>query len=105
MTDACFLPGITGRRVYCGHWGETPDYGGKLARIVRFSLPTTTDAERIAMLKKMRVQYLIFTQKDPDDMSAVQLAPMFKGLIPLPDYLHLVYTNPDADVYHINLSQ
>ena len=105
MTDACFLPGITGRRVYCGHWGETPNYGGKLARIVRFSLPTTTDAERIAMLKMMRVHYLIFTQKGRDDTSAVQLAPMFKGLIPLPAYLHLVYTNADADVYQVDLSQ
>ncbi len=104
MSDACFLPGMTDRHVYCGHWGETPDYGGKLARIVRFALPTTTDAHRIAMLRRMRVQYIVFTQKDPGDTSAPQLAPMFCGLIPVPAYLQRVYGNARADVYRVNLS-
>ncbi len=103
MSDACFLPGITGRHVYCGHWGETPNYGGKLARIVRFALPTTTDEQRLKMLQRMRVQYLIFSQKDPGDTSAPQLAPMFCGLIPLPSYLQRVYSNPDADVYKVTV--
>ncbi|MBQ9358179.1 MAG: hypothetical protein IJT95_01400 [Abditibacteriota bacterium] len=27
---ALFLPGLTGRRVYYGHWSETPDYGKRV---------------------------------------------------------------------------
>lgn len=99
----CFAPGLTGHAVYCGHWGETPGYGDKLSELVRFALPTTSDEARIAQLRKMRVGYLIFTQKDPKDDTPDRLAPMFRGQIALPPYLHLVYTNKDADIYEVNL--
>lgn len=103
MTLACFTPGMTHHKVYCGHWGETPDYGAKLQELAHFSLPDTTDEERLALLHKMRVRYLLFSQKDPQDDDADRLAPMFRGQAPAPPYLHLVYSNADADVYQADL--
>ncbi len=63
ITPACFAPGLTHRHVYCGHWGETPDYGDKLQKLIRFSRPDMPDEFRINMLTEMRVQYLMFSQK------------------------------------------
>jgi hypothetical protein len=108
MSVACFTPGLTGHHVYCGHWGETPDYsepnGGKLSELSHFATPRTTDEQRIALLKKMNVGYLIFSQKDPNDDSADELAPMFRERVALPDYLKRVHSNDDADVYQVDLS-
>ncbi len=108
-TLACFTPGLTGRHVYCGHWGETPDYGAKLHELMRLVLGNTLDSERIALLKRMKVRYLIFSQKAPADPIADSLMPMFRGLSPLPWYLTHVYPDPtrgevnaDADIYEVN---
>ncbi|HZO87128.1 MAG TPA: hypothetical protein VFB38_02225 [Chthonomonadaceae bacterium] len=106
---ACFTPGLIGRKVYCGHWGETPEFGKKLAELARFGLPRTTDAERLALLRKMKVRYLVFSQKAPSDTAADILMPMFRGLAPLPPYLTHVYPDPnrgeinaEADVYEVS---
>ncbi len=101
MTIACFLPGLTAHPVYCGHWGETPSYPHKLQQLQDFALPSTTDAQRIALLKKMKVGYLLFSQKDSDDPSADQLAPMFRDVVSLPPYLEQIYSNRDVNLYKI----
>jgi hypothetical protein len=100
---ACFAPGLIGRKVYCGHWGETPAYPEKLSELRTFGLPRTTDPERIALLRRMKVRYLIFSQKKEGDESADQLLPMFRRRLPLPGYLIPVYSNPDADIYEVRL--
>jgi hypothetical protein len=105
----CFTPGLIGRHVYCGQWSETPDYAAKLHELSRFALPNTSDDQRIALLRKMKVRYLVISQKAPEDRSADTLLPMFRGLAPLPSYLTHVYpdasrgeVNVDADVYEVN---
>ncbi len=109
VTLACFAPGLTNRPVYCGHWGETPDYPAKLSEIDRIGLPAPmmTDEARIMLLRKMKVKYLIFSQKQPEETTlgadADKLLPIFRGDVPLPDYLVKVYSNPDADVYRVQL--
>jgi hypothetical protein len=100
---ACFAPGLINRHVYCGHWGETPDFPVKLRALSRFAMPGTTDDERIALLRKMHVRYLLFSQKASADESADRLMPMFRERAPLPPYLTRVYSNPDADVYAVTL--
>ncbi len=101
MTLACVMPGLTGHAVWCGHWGETPEYGPKLGDLMRFALPQTTTASRMALLLRIKVSYLIFSQKSPTDIQASDLAPMFRGQILPPSYLTKVYSNVDADVYKI----
>jgi hypothetical protein len=99
---ACFAPGLINRHVYCGHWGETPDFPAKLSELSRFAMPGTTDDARIALLRKMQVRYLLFSQKALSDESADLLMPMFRERAPLPPYLTRVYSNPDADVYAVS---
>ena len=104
MTLACFAPGLTHHKVYCGHWGETPDYGEKLSDLSKLLWPSNRmpDEAKIALLRNMQVSYLIFSQKSKQDTSADLVAPMFR-IGPVPSYLKLVHSNADADVYQVNL--
>ncbi len=105
---ACFTPGLIGRRVYCGHWGETPDFGSKLTEMRDLELGRTTDDTRKALLRKMKVRFLLFSQKPVRDESleatifADSALPLFRGRLPLPPYLQLVHSNDDADVYEVS---
>ncbi|MCS6775126.1 MAG: hypothetical protein RMJ43_13030 [Chloroherpetonaceae bacterium] len=105
MTLACLTPGMTGRKVYCGHWGETPNYGTRLLEVSSLLYPETTDAQRTALLRRMKVQYLIFSQREYagriDNNSAQALAPFFQQPSQLPLYLELVYQNRDASVFRV----
>ncbi len=99
---ACFTPGLIHRKVYCGHWGETPDFSAKLKELRTLELINTLDPVRQDILKKMNVRYLVFSQKSQSDEFADSELPMFRGRIPLPPYLQLVHSNADADVYEVS---
>ncbi len=113
MTLALATPAIADRPVYCGHWGETPDYPAKLTQDIGIiALARTPDDQRVALLRKMNVQYLVFSQKESADQqfpflsqktTADALFPQFRGRGPLPSCLVLVHSNPDADVYAVRL--
>jgi len=105
----CFAPGMIDREVYCGHWGETPDYNSKLAELNIFesASPRMTDDQRAEFLRSTKVRYLVFSQKRASDDSpesaddANSLLPVFRGKQPPPGYLRLRYSNDDADVYEV----
>jgi hypothetical protein len=105
---ACFTPGLINRRVYCGHWGETPDFESKLTDMRGLELGHTTEDTRRALLRKMKVRFLLFSQKPARDesseatMFADSALPLFRGRVPLPPYLQLVHSNDDADVYEVS---
>jgi hypothetical protein len=100
---ATFTPGLIHRKVYCGHWGETPDFNTKTSVLTTLLKPNTSEQDRIQILRSMKVQYLIFSQKNPQDEDADMFLPIFRGKAPLPPYLVRVYGNSDADVYEIRL--
>ncbi|MCW3051638.1 MAG: hypothetical protein JWN14_808, partial [Chthonomonadales bacterium] len=105
---ACFAPYLINRRVYCGHWGETPDFLMKLPELCSFEMVRTPDTVRKALLLKMKVRYLLFSQKAARDASsdatmfADSALAVFRGHAPLPPYLTLVHSNDDADVYEVS---
>ncbi len=105
----CFTPGLIDRPVYCGHWGETPHFQDKLAKLTSLGTRFMADADRVALLNSMGVKYLVFSQKRGADTNTAAIedadtaVPMFRGCIPLPSYLILRYSNQDADVYEIRL--
>ena len=104
MTLSLSTPSIADRAVYCGHWGETPDYAVKLTQDIGLvALGKLPEDKRREILRKMNVQYLIFSQKDPADANADELFPQFRQRSPLPPYLRLVHSNADADVYLLSL--
>jgi hypothetical protein len=107
MSLACFAPGLTHHPVYCGHWGETPDYvtadgRGKLMELVRFMRPNFPDSDRINLLRKMKVQYVIFSQKESLS-SESSFVPFLGDPLSVPFYLSRVYSNKDADVFKVEL--
>lgn len=101
---ACYTPGIAGRPVNAGHWGETPDFSRAMNRWARFLAPDTTDAWRRGLLRESGVHYLVFSQKreetrDPRT-AALVLTPFLSSPRP---YLRLVpgASSADADVYEV----
>ncbi len=105
MTLACFTPGLIHRSVYCGHWGETPDYGDKLQKLIRITNPAVPDEIRAQLLKEMRVQYVVFSQKHLTQDTNFPFHPVLSDPISVPPYLELVHSNEDADVYKVNFAQ
>jgi hypothetical protein len=101
-----YLPGYTGHAVWAGHWGETPDYAGKLSQFLRFSDSQTTDQERQSFLRSTRAQYLFF----PNDVSTGYVtksgeARQFTDFAHSPPpYLKPVHTNKDYTVFQIDLA-
>jgi hypothetical protein len=102
-TVAVFAPGITGRPVHAGHWGETPDYGGAVSRWSRFLQPMTEDSWRHELVRAAGVKYLVLTQiaegtADPDVRAVID---SFRSS--LPPWLTKVpeASNPEAEVYRV----
>lgn len=56
---AVFIPALAGRRVYCGHWSETVDYGRKLNEWLRFADVSTTDTWRREFLAEAGITIVI----------------------------------------------
>jgi hypothetical protein len=102
MSLACFTPGLTHHAVYCGHWGETPDYPAKLEDLTALCVFRTTEQKRIALLRKMKVGYLVYSQLEADDEWLDREAPLFRGKFSPPPYLKLVHENKDADIYEVD---
>lgn len=69
-TAACFAPGLAGRPVNAGHWGETPDFQRTMGRWREFLLPTTSDDARRALLRQTGVKYLLFSQVPEETRNA-----------------------------------
>lgn len=98
----CVIPGAIHRKVYCGHWGETPDYPSKIQDFIKFSRPDAPDAYRRELLTRMGVQYLIYSQRDLQDGTENPFHPFLSDPSQAPPYLRRVYSNRDADVYEID---
>ena len=104
MTLPLFTPALANRPVYCGHFGETPDYAMRFtSELGIVALGITPESKRLSLLRRMNVSYLIFSQKDPADAAADVLFPQFRNHAPLPPYLTLVHSNAAADVYALRL--
>lgn len=81
-----FVPAYCDRRVWCGHWGETPDYGTKVKALNRFSEGRVADPRQF--LKDTGANYLVW--------------PYAPGSLPAPPpYLQPVYSNNSYIIYRI----
>jgi len=95
-TLALYVPGLTGRAVYCGHWAETPDFDERIADVQKIASVSTSDVERRSLLRKTGITYLIFSQThDPIGVNAY-------GVVLAHDHTFMkVYANADAEVYQV----
>ena len=99
ITLATYLPGITGHPVHVGHWGETPDFAGKIESWVYFMQPTTTDDWRKTFLRGTGLRYLLFTQK----VSGTRYPAFWSHP---PSYLKRVEeaSNAEVDLYEVDVN-
>jgi hypothetical protein len=59
-TIGSYVPGITGRRVYVGHWAETLRYPEKLKQLRWFFDAGTDDLSRRALVSRESISYLYY---------------------------------------------
>jgi hypothetical protein len=90
------IPARTGQRVALGHWMETVEYPQRQRDVAIFFDAGASDAERIEILNRLGVRYVIFGESeralgdfDPDGV----------------DYLRRVYMSGDVSVYAVMLPQ
>jgi hypothetical protein len=99
ITLATYSPGVTGHPVHLGHWGETPDFAGKIESWIQFMQPTTTDEWRQSFLRGTGLRYLLFTQK----VSGTRYPAFWSNP---PTYLKRIEeaSNADVDLYEVELN-
>lgn len=95
VTLLLFVPGLTGRPEYCGHWAETPDCATRLDDVTKIAEASTSEPVRKALVHIARIDYLIFSEKRDTDAVV-----RFAGLTTSPMFRR-VYGNADADVYQV----
>ncbi len=100
------LPGLAGRAVWAGHWGETPQYGEKVSQFARFADVLTPDDARRAFLAGTHTNYF-FYPNDPSPFGYTSKNGVTHALANFaatpPSYLVPVYHNKDYTVFRIDL--
>jgi hypothetical protein len=98
-----YLPARTGRAVWAGHWGETPDYGSKIGQFVDAMNSTTTDSDRQAFLTSTAAQYLLYLNHPPPFPAAHHKSIVLADLAAHPPaYLVPVFSNANYTVFRID---
>lgn len=60
-TFSLFVPALSGRTVYYGHWSETPGYKFKISAWMRFVNPRTPDWARVLILEDSEATFYVST--------------------------------------------
>jgi hypothetical protein len=99
---ATMAPGLTGRKVNAGHWGETPNFGEAMMRWASFLKPQTTDAERSELLKSSGVKFVVLGQKRDETTTVETRSLILNGFRRSPPAaIHRVFENEDVDIYEV----
>jgi hypothetical protein len=89
---ACYIPALCGRRVYAGHWGETPNYTDKYKEVLRF-YKGTNEVEKERFLRENGIKYVYYGNYERF------LAPEFPNRF-MP-YLQPVYRNEEVMIWRV----
>lgn len=79
-TFALFTPALTGRRVYYGHWSETPDYTEKIRAWMEFVDHSLPADYRMEILRQTRADCYVSVGDDtqpPREFVGTELRPIF----------------------------
>ncbi|MCP4536088.1 MAG: hypothetical protein GY832_02980 [Chloroflexi bacterium] len=89
-----YIPGLSGRSAFLGHWAQTVNFFDKRDRVSRFFDAQTNDVDRLETLQTFGVDYVLYGPAermlgsyDPD----------------LALYLDPVFSTPQVIVYRVNL--
>lgn len=90
----CYIPALAGRRVYVGHWGETPDFAKKYNLARRF-YALGPDEWREEFLKENGIRYVYYGRFER--LYAPHFNPLAKP------YLKLVYNQGEISIWRVTL--
>ncbi len=72
------VPAYTGRRVYCGHWGETARFADKLREVMAFFSEADDAEQRAVFLRKHGIAYTVdYGQLSSADLRSAMI-PVFR---------------------------
>jgi hypothetical protein len=89
---SCLIPALSDRRVWAGHWAETPDFGRKFNDAYLFFKADTPSDRRRQFLAQTGITH-IFAGPDERDLA--------KDRLSREPFLHLVYRLGDTFVYEV----
>lgn len=89
------IPVVSGRRVYCGHWGETLDYVRKLKQVRQFYAGLEREMAREKLLRVSGASYVF----ESDYERAI--AGAFRDPLEPEPSLRLVYENDEVRIYRV----
>jgi len=87
-----YIPGLSGRRVYIGHWAETIDFQPKLSLAVRIFQSATPENVRRALLERAGITHILY---GPYERDIGDWNPAASGLT------HLEYQNDTVQVFSV----
>jgi hypothetical protein len=91
MTSS-LIPAMSGRRVWAGHWGETPGFGVKFGEALRFFRPETSSDWRRQFLARTRITH-VFVGAAERELS--------QGTLAQEPFLRLVHRLEDTLLYQV----
>lgn len=79
-----YVPALADKRAVLAHWAQTVDYYSKQAAVAQFFDPATTEAERVAILERYDVQYVVAGEAEQANVPQLEqttalLEPVFKA--------------------------
>jgi len=90
-----FVPARSDARAFLAHWAGTLDYFDKQHQVERVLSLTTSDQERVKILRQYSVTYVVVREQD---------APRALFTSVVADYLTPVFENGEVTIYRSNLS-
>ncbi len=91
-----FIPGLTGRRVFAGHWAETYKFQNKKEKIIWFFKNNNNDKIKKTFLKKFQIDYIYY---GPLEKSLGNFNPEEKK------YLKKIFQEDDISIYQVILNE
>ncbi|MBI5670128.1 MAG: hypothetical protein HZC41_19195 [Chloroflexi bacterium] len=99
LTVGQYVPALTGARAFLAHWAQTLDFYTKERLAQQFFTDTTTDADRLGILKTYSVDYVLAS----DQELALDTAKVNGGYDPsLSPFLTEVFRQGQAAVYQVD---
>jgi uncharacterized membrane protein len=86
------VPAWTGRRVFLGHWAESPDWLERKAQVKTFFDDATANAWRLALLRQHDIKYVFY---GPRERALGEFNPDHS------EYLERVFRQGDVALYEV----
>lgn len=101
--NGVFAPAYSGRKVYAGHWGETPRYTDRLKEEFAFYWGVWSSEERLRFLREYGITHVIESPIEREWVEAWgQKATTPRRPLTAEPYLQPVFTSGDTTVYEVS---